>query len=141
MKVARLALCAAAFAVLSASYATARTAYAATNVNLRSGAGTNSDVVTKIPAGSKLEVNNCTNGWCEVNFAGKNGFAIETAISDRAPARRAPSYSSGYGGPGYYAGGPVYSAPPVYYGPPAYYYGPGPYYYGYGPYWRRRYWW
>ena len=139
MKPARLALCAGAFAILSAAYAEAKPGYAVTNVNMRSGPGTNNEIVTRIPGGSRIEVNTCTNGWCEVTWNGKSGFAIETAVSDRAPARRSTN-------PGYYAGAPVYTEPPVYYGPPAYYYGPGPYYYGpryygYGPYWRRRYWW
>lgn len=141
MRLARLALCAGAFAILSATYAAAKPGYAVTTVNMRSGPGTSNDIVTKIPGGSRLEINTCTNGWCEVTYGGKSGFAIETALdaSGRAP-RRAPSYSSGY-----YAGAPVYTAPPAYYGPPAYYYGGpyyyGPRYYGYGPYWRRRYWW
>jgi len=133
MKLARLALCAGTLALLSTGFAAAKPGYAATTVNMRSGPGTANEIVTKIPGGAKLEVNTCTNGWCEVTWNGKSGFAIETALSDRAPVVR-----RGY--PGYYAGGPVYG-PPVYYGPPAYYYGPGPYYYGRGPYWRRRYWW
>jgi uncharacterized protein YraI len=139
MKLAPLAVCAGVFAIFTATYAAAKPGYAITNVNLRSGAGTNNDVVAKIPGGSRIEINNCTNGWCEVTYQGKSGFAIETALdtSGRAPPRRTS---------GYYSGGPVYSGPPAYYapgpyyGPPAYYY-PGPYYYGYGPYWRRRYWW
>ncbi len=133
MKLARLALCAGTLALLSTEFAAAKPGYAATTVNMRSGPGTANEIVTKIPGGAKLEINACTNGWCEVTWNGKSGFAIETALSDRAPVVRR-SY------PGYYAGGPVYG-PPVYYGPPAYYYGPGPYYYGYGPYWRRRHWW
>lgn len=132
MKPARLALCAGALALLSTDFAAAKPGYAATTVNMRSGPGTANEIVTKIPGGAKVEINTCTNGWCEVTWNGKSGFAIETALTDRAPVVRR-TY------PGYYAG-PVYG-PPVYYGPPAYYYGPGPYYYGRGPYWRRRYWW
>jgi len=132
MKPARLLLCAGVFAVMTATSASAKTGYAVTTVNLRSGPATTNDIVTKIPGGSRIEVNNCTNGWCEVTYQGKSGFAIETALDTSGRVRRAP--------PGYYPGAPVYSGPPVYYGPPAYYYGPGPYYYRYGPYWRRRWW-
>jgi hypothetical protein len=135
MKLARLIACTGALAIVS-TYALAKPAYVLTTVNMRSGAGTNNEIVSKIPAGSKVEFNNCTNGWCEVTWQGRNGFAIETALdtSGRAPPRR-PAY-----GPGpVYSGPPVYG-PPVYYAPPpAYYYGPGPYY-PYRPYWRRRYW-
>ena len=137
MKLARLALCAGALALLSTNFAAAKPGYAASTVNMRSGPGTSNDIVTKIPGGARLEINNCTNGWCEVSWNGKSGFAIETALSDRAPAI-GRTYPGNYAGPAY--GPPVYG-PPVYYGPPAYYYGPGPYYYGYGPRWRRRYWW
>jgi uncharacterized protein YraI len=133
MKLARLTLCAGAFAILS-TYAVAKPAYVLTNLNMRSGPATTNDIVVRIPAGSLVEVNACTTGWCEVSWQGKNGFSIETGLdlSGRVPQRR---YSAGPAyGPGY--GPPVYSAPPVYYGPPTYYYGPSPYYYR--P-WRRRY--
>jgi uncharacterized protein YraI len=127
MKLARLAFCAGAFAIFSTTYAAAKPGYAVTTVNMRAGPATTNAIVTRIPTGTLIEVNNCTNGWCEVSWQDKNGFAIESALdtSGRVPTRPR-------------TGPPVYSGPPVYYGPPAYYYGPGPYYYGYGPYWRRR---
>src|ERR1700751_3901348 len=102
MKPARLMICTAAFAVLSTSYASAKTGYAITTVNLRSGPATTNDIVTKIPGGSRIEVNACTNGWCEVTYQGKSGFAIETALDTSGRVRRAsPSYYAG----GYYPGG------------------------------------
>jgi uncharacterized protein YraI len=123
--------------MVSASVAVAAPAYVLTNVNLRSGPGTTNEIVGRIPGGSRVEANNCKDGWCEVSWNGKNGFAIQTALdlSGRAPVRRR-TYGPGYVGP------PVYYPPsPYYYGPaPYYYYGPR-YYYGYGPYWRRRHWW
>jgi len=134
MKIARLALCAGALAIVAASTATAAPAYVMTNVNMRSGPGTTNEIVTRIPGGSLIEANNCKDGWCEVNWQGKSGFAIETALdmSGRVPSRPRPAYRPA---PGYVEG------PPVYYGPPPYYYDYyGPRYY-YGPYWRRRGWW
>ena len=128
-----LALGVGALGLISVVHAEAKPGFAATTVNMRSGPGTANEIVAKIPGGAQVEINTCTNGWCEVSWGGKSGFAIETALSDRAPVVRR-TY------PGY-AGPPAYGPPPVYYGPPAYYYGPGPYYYGYGPYRRRRYWW
>lgn len=140
MKLAPVTLCVGALAALSATYAAAAPAYVATNVNLRSGPGTTNEIVTRIPGGSLVDANNCRDGWCEVSWQGKSGFAIQTALdmSGRVPSRPRTSYAPGpvYSGPGY--PGYVESPPPIYYGPPSYYYGPR--YYGYGPYYRRRYW-
>ena len=100
------------------------------NVNLRNGPGTTYAIVTLIPAGSSVDVNDCKNSWCHVAFHGQDGYIIESSIAPgapRPPVRRPPP---GYGGPAY--GGP----PPGYDGPPpGYYYPPPPYGYYYGPYW------
>ena len=118
--------------------AAAKPAYVASTVNLRAAPGTTSEVITKIPGGSLVDADNCTDGWCAVTWQEKRGFAIQTSLdmSGRVPARRAAN------GPG--PRGPVDSEGPDYpdyyvEGPPAYYYGPRPYYYGgyYGPYYRR----
>jgi hypothetical protein len=127
----------------------ARSAIVTANVNLRGGAGTDAEVITTIPAGSRVRVTDCSGEWCMVTWNGRSGFAIARNL-DIGGARHARSYRAppGYAGgppPGYPDGPPaVYEAgPPVIYGAPAYYpppvvYGPG-YYYGpryYG--WRRR---
>ncbi|HKD24426.1 MAG TPA: SH3 domain-containing protein [Xanthobacteraceae bacterium] len=138
------------------------------NVNLRSGPGTDSDVVTTIPAGSTVRVTSCSGEWCEVTWNGRSGYAIARNLSIGAPRQAGPygpgprpGYAGGYGPqpgytegyrprPGYAEGyGPeppaVYEAP-GYYAPPGVVYGPG-YYYGPGVYyrpgwgWRRRWWW
>jgi Bacterial SH3 domain len=128
----------------------ARSAIVTANVNLRGGPGTDAEVITTIPAGSRVRVTDCSGEWCMVTWNGRSGFAIARNL-DIGGARHARSYRAPPG----YAGGPppgypdrppaVYEAgPPVIYGAPAYYpppvvvYGPG-YYYGpryYG--WRRR---
>ncbi len=139
----------------------ASTAVTHSSVNLRNGPGTSYTIVTLIPAGSSVEVNDCKSGWCQVTFSGNNGYIIETSIAPGGPAAgapRRPGPPPGYAGPGGpppgYAGGagpppPGYGPPPPgYYPPPPGYYPPPPgYYYGYGPYygpywgWRRGYWW
>lgn len=131
----------------------ASTAVTHSSVNLRNGPGTSYTVVTLIPAGSSVEVNDCKSGWCQVTFDGNNGYIIETSIAPGGPAAgapRRPGPPPGYAGPagpggpppgygppppGYYPPAPGYYPPP----PPGYYYGYGPYY---GPYWgwRRRWW-
>ena len=119
--------------------ALAKPAYVASTVNLRAAPGTTSEIVAKIPGGSLIDADNCTEGWCAVTWHDKSGFAKESALdmSGRvpgqqraaAPRARRPVYANGpdeeeivVGPPGYYARPPVY-------------YGYGPYYRPYG--WRR----
>ena len=109
--------------------ALAKPAYVASTVNLRAAPGTTSEVVTKIPGGSLIDADNCSEGWCAVTWQDKSGFAIQSALdtSGRVPSRRAAR-------PPVYVEGPDY----VEEGPPVYYQAPQPYYYGYyGPSYRR----
>jgi hypothetical protein len=132
------------------------------SVNLRSGPGTDSEIVTTIPAGSTVRVTGCSGEWCEVTWNGRSGYAIARNLTIGAPRQAGaygpqpryaggygpqPGYSGGYGPqPGYAGGygpepGAVYGAP-GYYAPPAVVYGPayyGPYGPGWG--WRRRWGW
>ena len=80
--------------VLSTASAAAEPAYVTSAVNLRSGAGTNSEIVAKIPAGTLVEAASCGE-WCEVEWQGKKGFAIATSLdrSGRIPSRRADKKS------------------------------------------------
>jgi uncharacterized protein YraI len=129
----RLALSCCALMLLIGA-AIAKPGTAASTVNLRAEANTTSAILAKIPAGSRIEVGDCTGEWCAVTFQGKNGFSIATALDTtgravRRPARRAPA---GYADDEYVpvAPGPYVVGPPVVYAPRPYYYG-----YGYGPYW------
>jgi uncharacterized protein YraI len=123
------------------SVAAAKPAYVPSTVNLRAAPNTTSEVVAKIPGGSLLDADNCTDGWCAVTWQGKSGFAIQTALdlSGRVPAPRAAPRR----GPNGRVGGDVVEEEPVYAEPPPVYYsGPyyGPYYYyrGGGGGWRHR---
>ena len=127
---------------VASSAAAAAPAYVPSTVNLRAAPGTTSEIVTKIPGGSLIDANDCTEGWCAVTWQGKSGFAKQTALdmSGRVPQQRAaqrrpyPVQGEVYedDGPAEY----VAEAPPVYYAPRPYYYGYGPYYRGWG--WRHR---
>jgi len=142
--------------------ARARSAAVTAAVNLRSGPGTDSEIITTIPAGSTVRATSCSGEWCEVTWNGRDGYAIARNLSIGAP-RQAGVYGPqpGYAGgvprqagahgpqPGYADGygpepGVVYGAP-GYYAPPAVVYGPTYYgqrvYYGPGWGWRRRWWW
>ena len=134
-------LCAGVF-VLSAGSALAAPGTAVSTVNLRAEANTTSEILGKIPGGSRLEVGECSNGWCAVTWAGRQGFAIATALdtSGRAPrvVRRAPPRGYDPDDDDDYV--PVAPYPrPTMVGPPVVY-GPGPYGYGPGPYWGGGYW-
>lgn len=119
----------------SASFAVAKPAYVLSTVNLRAAPGTTNEIVAKIPGGSLVDAESCTDGWCAVTWQEKSGFAIQTALdlSGRVPQRAAAPGSGPL---------PSYRAPPPGYvveDPPVYY--SGPVYYDYGPYyWRHRYW-
>lgn len=59
----------------TAASAAADPAAVDTNLNLRAGPGPAFNVIVKIPAGSKLEVQSCGEDWCRVKFAGRMGYA------------------------------------------------------------------
>lgn len=123
-----------ALTLLLAGAAAAAPGTAVSTVNLRAEANTSSAVLGKIAAGSRVEVGDCTGGWCAATWQGKSGFVIQTSLdmSGRAAvrtARRVPPGAEGYVPVG--PGGPGYAVAPG----PAVVYAPGPYYYG-APYWR-----
>lgn len=132
--------------VLSAVPALAKPGFVASTVNLRAAPGTKSEIVAKIPGGSLIDAGDCSEGWCEITYQDKKGFAIQTALdlSGRVPrqaAVRRPAYNTAYRAravappdEGYVpVDGPDYAPPP----PPVYY--DGPYIRGYWGW--RRYWW
>jgi uncharacterized protein YraI len=130
------ALCVGIAAATSA--ASAAPAYVPSTVNLRAAPGTTSEIVTKIPGGSLIDADNCSEGWCAVTWQGKSGFAKQTALdmSGRVPQQRAAQRRPyPVEGDVYVDEGPadyVAEAPPVYYAPRPYYYGYGPYYRSWG---------
>ena len=116
----------------------ARSATVTATVNLRSGPGTDSDVIATIPAGSTVRVASCSDDWCEVTWDGRSGYAIARNLSLGAPQQAGPygpgprtGYAGGYGPPppaGYVAAallgrllagayGPTHYGPRVSYGP------------------------
>jgi hypothetical protein len=113
-------------------------AVVAASVNLRSGPGTDSEILATIPAGTSVRVGQCESEWCAVTWNGQSGYAIARNLNlggsrqaGMYPGGRPgyqPGYPDEYDRPGY---APGYYGPPVAYGP-AYYYGPRVYY---GPGW------
>jgi hypothetical protein len=139
MSITRVAASAAILTILSIGCALAKPATVSADVNLRKAAGTDSEVLTLIPKGSKVEVGKCTNGWCQVTWNGQDGYAIARNLGlggTRVAGGYRRMYPPGGEDDGYvpYGPGPGYPPPPPYYGPGPYYHGPGPYY-GWGPRW------
>lgn len=138
MNFSRAASSAAIVTVLSVVSATAKPIATTAETNLRKSAGTDSEVLTLIPKGGVVEVGECTNGWCEASFDGKDGFVIARNVGmGPRPAPRGRTM----GAVQVYDVGPTYGrrvyGPPLYYRPYPYY--GYPYGWGYRE-WGWRYW-
>ncbi len=82
--------------VLSAGAANAVPATAESSLNVRSGPGTQHEVVGTIRAGETVDAGNCTGSWCRVSFSGGTGFANRSylAMGGGGPAVAvAPGYA------------------------------------------------
>ena len=82
--------------VLSAGAANAVPATAENSLNVRSGPGTQYEVVGTIRAGETVDAGNCTGSWCRVSFSGGTGFANRSylAMGGGGPAVAvAPGYA------------------------------------------------
>jgi hypothetical protein len=51
------------------------------SVNVRSGPGTQFQVIGVLPAGSIVGVNSCSASWCSINVAGGSGWASRKLLS------------------------------------------------------------
>jgi uncharacterized protein YraI len=142
----RITICAAALVALSVAPALADPGYVKSTVHLRAGAGTDKESLGKIPAGSLVDASNCTDGWCEVDWKGKKGFSIATALDLSGRVPRQGSAPAARRVRGRVVEDDVVPGPTVYYRPRYYYpYPYRPYWYGYHGYrpWgyrRWRYW-
>jgi uncharacterized protein YraI len=91
-------LAAGAALIFSGSIAAAAPATVTTDLNMRSGPGTEYGVVATIPAGATVDVGGCTGSWCELNYRGASGFANASYLSGGgAPSAAvvAPGYDYG----------------------------------------------
>ena len=92
--------------VLSVSAASAAPATAETSLNVRSGPGTEYEVIGAIPAGATVDVRGCSGSWCQVNFRGERGFASRSYLAMGGGAGPAVGVAVA---PGYaYYDGPYY---------------------------------
>jgi hypothetical protein len=107
-------LAAASALVLSAGAAAAAPATVESAINMRSGPGTQYEVIASIPGGAAVDVAGCTGSWCQVSFNGESGFANRSYLAMGGEPSAAPGYA--------YDDTPLYADDYYDYG---YAYGPG----------------
>jgi uncharacterized protein YraI len=73
------------FFVIATGFANAATVTTGNQTVLRAGPGSTFSVIGHMPAGTKVEVTDCTGGWCQVGFNGIAGFV---GTADLATAGR-----------------------------------------------------
>jgi len=127
----------------SATVAAAAPALVTSDLNLRSGPGTNYQVLNVLPGGSTVDVLDCTGSWCRVGWGNSTGYASRSYLDVASgpvysaappPVIVAPPPVLGFGyGYGYRSGPRYYGGGPRYYGPR---YGARPHYRGSGPHFR-----
>lgn len=131
----RSAATAAIFALFATAHADAKPTALIKETNLRREPTTASDVVILIPKGTRIDIGQCTKGWCKASWNGQEGYVIiqNLALAAMRPLPGRVIRGVPYEDADVYAAEPAYPPPP----PPAYNdYGPSyprPYYYG-GPY-------
>ena len=69
--------------------------YGRIGVNVRSGPGTQYQVIGTIPGGATVDVGGCSANWCQVSFNGETGYASQSylSVAEGRPAIVAPSYA------------------------------------------------
>jgi len=75
--------------VLSAGGALARFGTTTTDLGLRAGPSSNTELFLTIPEGAKVNVGACSGSWCRVNFSGYSGYAVKSGlVISTAPGQR-----------------------------------------------------
>lgn len=98
-----LAIACGLFALAAVQPANATDGWAGADLNFRSGAGTDYQVITVIPYCAKFDYWGCSYGWCHASYNGYDGYLSEKYIR-HSPCQ---SYSQ-----------PSYTPPPQHYNPP-----------------------
>jgi uncharacterized protein YraI len=102
-------LLASAALLLSAGMAAAAPATARSDLNVRSGPGTEYGVVGTLQGGETVDVAGCTGSWCQVSFSGGTGYASANYLAMAGEGGPGPGYAAvspgyvdqGYVDPGY----------------------------------------
>ena len=117
--------------LLSTGAALAVPATAQTDLNVRSGPGTQYPVVGSIQAGETVDAGGCTGSWCRVSFSGGSGWASRSYLAMGGAVAPGPAVAVApyvydddyYDGYGYYDYGYRYGPSFGFYAGPRYGYG------------------
>ena len=74
--------------VISAGVALARVGTTTTELGLRAGPSSNTELLLTMPAGAKISVGACSGAWCKVNWNGHSGYAVKSGLAISAAPRR-----------------------------------------------------
>ena len=86
------AICALFLVAIAPTLAQAANAFVTGNVNIRSGPGTQYGRLATIPAGAAVTIRGCLSGysWCDVRYAGRNGWVSSNYLQAIYQNRRRP---------------------------------------------------
>ena len=93
-----VALAATAAVVLTPATATAAPGYATASVNIRSGPGTNFQVLGQLSRGQAVEVVECASRWCQIEVRGRTGYVSRSYIAAGSGGGGNPPLVIGGGG-------------------------------------------
>lgn len=91
----RLGLAAAACLVGGAAWA--YPAQVSRDLNLRTGPGTNYEVIATMPGGAVVDVEGCRDSWCRVDYRGRAGWASARYLGEASVRRSPPAHAPAYG--------------------------------------------
>jgi len=83
--------------VLVSGAAWAYPAEVSRDLNLRTGPGTNYQVIATMPGGAVVDVEGCRSGWCRVEYRGREGWASARYLGERTARRAPPAHAPAYG--------------------------------------------
>src|SRR4029450_171974 len=66
--------------VLSAGAALARVVTTTTDLGLRAGPSSNTELLLTIPGSAKVNIGACSGSWCRVSWSGYTGYAIKSRL-------------------------------------------------------------
>lgn len=98
-------------ALLIPSAAFAAPATASASVNVRSGPGTDYEIVDRLRAGERVEVEGCRDGWCYITHSGPDGY-VSASYLRRNGQRMERNFNLSFNFPGISIGGGNNQQPP-----------------------------
>jgi hypothetical protein len=67
--------------MISAGGALARVGTTTTDLGVRAGPSSNTELLLTIPAGAKVNVGACSGSWCRVSWSGYSGYVIKSGLA------------------------------------------------------------